>query len=71
MLDRIGDEKTLGKATGMDEKQKKTTFAGLYGLEKCREIVHTLTAKAVDALAVFEDAGALAALAVRMESRMY
>ena len=71
MLDRIGDEKTLGKATGADEKQHKTTFVGLYGLDKCRETVHALTAQAADALAVFEDAGSLAALARQMEGRMY
>ena len=71
MLDRIGDEKTLGKAIGADEKQHKTTFVGLYGLEKCRETVHALTAQAADALTVFEDAGALAALARQMEGRMY
>ncbi len=71
MLDCIGDENTLGKATGADEKQGKTTFVGLYGLEKCRETVHELTAQAVGALTFFDDAGALKALAVRMESRMY
>ena len=71
MLDRIGDEKTLGKATGADEKQGKTTFVGLYGLEKCRETVHELTLQAEKALAVFDDAGALRALAEAMEVRMF
>ncbi|MBQ3879797.1 MAG: polyprenyl synthetase family protein [Oscillospiraceae bacterium] len=71
MLDRIGDEKTLGKATGADEKQHKTTFAGLYGLDRCREMVHDLTLQAEKALACFEDRDGLLALARQMESRMY
>lgn len=70
MLDCIGDEKTLGKATGADVRQGKTTFVGLYGLARCEEMVAQLTQKACCALSVFDDAQALCALAGQMETRM-
>ena len=70
MLDCIGDASVLGKATGADERQKKTTFVGLYGLEKCGEMVSVLTKKAISALDAFEDAEALSELALSMENRM-
>lgn len=70
MLDLIGDSAVLGKATGADEKQHKTTFAGLYGLEKCSSMVTELTDKAVAALSCFEDAQGLCALSLEMAKRM-
>lgn len=70
MLDCIGDAQTLGKETGADARQGKTTFAGFYGLARCREMVAQLTQQACSALAVFEDAEALCALARQLETRM-
>jgi len=70
MLDVIGDAQTLGKATGADVRQQKTTFAGLYGLDRCQTMIEDLTRKAVDALSSFSDAEALAELAESMAVRM-
>ena len=70
MLDCIGDAQTLGKATGVDARQGKTTFVGLYGLTRCEEMVAQLTQKACSALAVFKGTEALCTLARRMETRM-
>ena len=43
----IGDEKKLGKATGMDEA--KNTFVRLYGIERCRVMIAEQTEIALQA----------------------
>ena len=53
MLDVIGDQEKLGKATGMDEH--KSTFVRLYGMDTCERMVRQETARAIAALAPFED----------------
>ena len=47
MLDVESTEEELGKPIGSDADNGKTTFAALYGLERCRELVaeHTRLAK--------------------------
>ena len=67
MLDVIGDIATLGKATGADET--KNTFVRLYGIEKCDALVNEYTAKAIDALCVFDNIDYLKALAMQLTSR--
>ncbi len=47
ILDVIGDEKKLGKATGMDEA--KNTFVRLYGIERCRVMIAEQTEIALQA----------------------
>ena len=49
MLDRESTTETLGKPVGSDEENQKMTFATLYGLNRCREMVemHTEQAKSV------------------------
>lgn len=47
ILDVIGDEKKLGKATGMDEA--KNTFVRLYGIERCRAMIAEQTEIALQA----------------------
>lgn len=47
ILDVIGDEKKLGKATGMDET--KNTFVRLYGIERCRMMIAEQTEIALQA----------------------
>lgn len=47
ILDVIGDEKKLGKATGMDET--KNTFVRLYGIERCRAMIAEQTEIALQA----------------------
>lgn len=67
MLDVIGTQAELGKATGVDTE--KNTFVRLYGLEKCEELVQKYTNYALDALQVFEDTEYMAALAKSLTER--
>lgn len=67
MLDVIGTQAELGKATGMDVA--KNTFVKLYGLERCEELVATYTKYAIDALKSFGDTSFLKALAESMTER--
>ena len=55
MLDIEGDAAVLGKATHADERQGKTTYPALIGMEACRREVERLTTEAVAALDVFQD----------------
>ena len=47
ILDVIGDSEELGKSTGSDEKDGKTTYVTLHGLEKASEDVQALTDSAL------------------------
>ena len=67
MLDVIGTQAELGKATGVDAE--KNTFVRLYGLEKCEELVKKYTDYAIDALKVFEDTEYITALAKSLTDR--
>ncbi len=53
ILDCTADEKLLGKPVGSDEKNQKTTFVTLYGIEKSRKIAADMTDKAILALENF------------------
>lgn len=67
MLDVIGTQSELGKATGMDGE--KNTFVRLYGLEKCEELVKKYTDYAISALSVFENTEYIIALAHSLTTR--
>ena len=67
MLDVIGTQDELGKATGVDAQ--KNTFVKLYGLKRCEELVASYTNFAIEALNVFEDPGILKALAASLTER--
>ncbi len=54
LLDAEGDEQILGKPVGSDQKNGKTTFVTLYGVDKAREYAETVTREALEALKVFE-----------------
>ncbi len=69
VLDVTGDPEKLGKKTGMDVE--KTTFASLYGIAACRELIQTHTEQAIKALAVFLDSGILPDLAWFLAGRDY
>ena len=47
MLDVMGDQAALGKRIGADAQHDKCTFAYFYGLERCQEMVDSLTEEAV------------------------
>ena len=67
MLDVIGTQEELGKATGVDTQ--KNTFVKLYGLERCGELVATYTNYAIEALNAFSDTSFLEALAKSLTER--
>lgn len=57
LLDIEGEEKLLGKKTGMDEKHGKLTWPACVGVEKAREDARLHVEAAVKALSVFEQKG--------------
>ena len=67
MLDVIGTQEELGKATGVDTQ--KNTFVKLYGLGRCEELVASYTNYAIEALNAFENASFLKALAKSLTDR--
>ena len=67
MLDVIGNEKELGKAVGVDGN--KNTFVQLYGLDKCEEMVQTLTTQALNNLSCFESSCFMKNLANQLTAR--
>ena len=60
----------LGKATHADERQGKTTYPALIGMEACRREVERLTTEAVAALDVFQDRTFLSELAWALTNRL-
>lgn len=70
MLDVEGDMAVLGKAVHADERQGKTTYPALLGMDACRREVERLTEEAVAALEIFEDRAFLTDLAWALTSRL-
>jgi len=48
ILDMVGDEKTLGKSTGQDARNGKSTYASVHGIEESEKAVKELTGEASD-----------------------
>ena len=67
ILDVIGSQEKLGKATGMDEK--KNTFVRHYGVARCEAMVENETAQALHALNCFQDQGFLTELSQSLVRR--
>lgn len=55
ILDVEGNEKILGKKTGMDDENNKSTFVSIYGLEQSKKILDDYTQKAIDTLMTYGD----------------
>jgi geranylgeranyl diphosphate synthase type II len=55
ILDVKGDSAELGKATGSDEKKRKLTYPGLYGIDLSLKKAEGLIRDAVNALSLFSD----------------
>jgi geranylgeranyl diphosphate synthase type II len=53
ILDVKGDSTRLGKRTGSDEKKKKLTYPGVYGIDLSQRKAEGLVQEAVDALSIF------------------
>ena len=70
MLDVESTAEELGKPIGSDRNNGKTTFASLYGLEKCAELVAEHTRLAQESITgVFRDTEFLCALAQSLAVR--
>lgn len=69
MLDVIGDQQKLGKATGMDAVHEKSTYVSLLGLEGCARKVKECTQAAKAALEGFGDNDFLLWLADELAGR--
>ncbi len=55
ILDIVGDTEKLGKPTGSDSENNKSTFVSLLGLEKAKLLAEEYTEKAIASLEVFGD----------------
>ena len=55
ILDATADEKLLGKPVGSDQKNNKSTFVSLKGIDYCKGKAEELTNQAISALSVFGD----------------
>ena len=53
IMDVIGSEEEMGKATGSDEKKGKLTYVKVFGVEKAEEYCSRYTKAALEALDVF------------------
>lgn len=53
ILDVTSSAEVLGKPTGSDQKNGKSTFVSLYGIEECRQRVDSLTNEALSCLDCF------------------
>ena len=69
LLDIEGDSAVLGKTTGKDARDEKSTFPSLLGQEACRLLADELTEQAVQAVAGVEDSGFLQWLARSLMGR--
>ncbi len=57
LLDLQGEEKLLGKRTGMDEKHGKLTWPACVGIDQAKQDAQAHMEKAVAALSIFEQKG--------------
>ncbi len=72
ILDTVGDEALLGKPVHSDEKNHKTTWVSLYGMDRARQDVKQLTESAlakIDELALKKDAAFMRQLLAYLAGR--
>ena len=55
ILDVEGDAETMGKSTGSDEKNHKSTYVSLYTLEGAKKLAEKTVAEALECLEMFGD----------------
>ncbi|MGI6578371.1 MAG: polyprenyl synthetase family protein [Eubacteriales bacterium] len=55
LLDRLGDEKALGKPVGSDISQGKQTYVDIYGISECEKMIDKLTLSAKGYLSIFDN----------------
>ncbi len=54
ILDVIGDEKALGKPTGSDERNKKSTYVTLTSLDEAKKLAEQAVENALNSLSIFD-----------------
>lgn len=69
ILDVTGSFEKLGKQTGSDTENDKSTYVSLLGIEKCRELVSRLTEDAKKQIEVFENRAMLSEFADYLTQR--
>jgi len=69
ILDISGNSAELGKNTGSDASNKKSTFVSLTGAKKSQETVNELTEKAISSIKLLKNSDVLADLAKMMAER--
>lgn len=69
ILDVTSSLEKLGKLTGSDENNNKSTYVTLLGIEKCQSLVNELTAEAIKALDAFNNNEALVEFAKYLADR--
>jgi len=57
VLDVISTQNELGKPVHSDEKNKKTTYVNIYGIEKSKKIISRLSKEAIEILEGFGEKG--------------
>lgn len=55
ILDVTSTDEELGKPVGSDERNGKSTYVSLFGMEKAKEDVEKLSSEAINILAAFEE----------------
>ena len=71
ILDVTSTLEKLGKMTGSDKENNKSTYVTLLGIEKCEELVKELTTEALNALDVFPENEAIKEYANYLQNREY
>lgn len=69
ILDCIGDKEKLGKSIGKDQKDNKSTFVTLLGLEKAKELAKKHTDNAISLAQEIDSTGFLTELTVYLLNR--
>jgi geranylgeranyl diphosphate synthase type II len=69
ILDFEGDSKIVGKSTGSDTVNNKSTFVSILGIEKAKELLRTSVENAVNALNGMNNKNFLAQIAVFIAER--
>lgn len=54
ILDVVGDSKDLGKNTGSDQENEKSTYVSLFGIEKANLLAEKCLKDAIESLSIFD-----------------
>lgn len=71
ILDVTSSLEKLGKMTGSDKENNKSTYVTLLGIEKCEELVKKLTDEALEALSAFPNNKLIKEYANYLQNREY